>query len=71
VIIERQAVAESASHNQRQLATVAELAKRYRMPKTSMYDFLREHPEAGVVRIGRRILVDIDEFDGYVRVSKQ
>lgn len=50
----------------RHLETVDELAERYRRPKTSMYEFLRANPAAGVLRLGRRILVDVDVFDKYV-----
>ncbi len=50
----------------RNLETVEELAERYRRPRTSMYDFLRANPQAGVLRIGKRILVDVDIFDAYV-----
>ena len=59
-----------ARHDQRperrNLATVGELASTYRRPKSSMYDFLRTNPGAGVLRIGRRLLVDVDVFDAYV-----
>ena len=51
----------------RNLVTIPELAERYRQPRSTLYDFLRRTPEAGVLRIGRRIMIDVDEFDAYVR----
>ena len=56
-------------HHRRHLETVSELAERYRMPKTSMYDYLRANPQAGVVRIGRRVLVDVVMFDRFVSAA--
>ena len=58
---------EGERRHHRRLATVEELAAQYRQPKTTLYDFLRRTPEAGVLRIGRRIMVDVDEFDEFVR----
>ena len=54
----------------RNLATIPELAEQYRQPRSTLYDFLRRTPEAGVLRIGRRIMVDVDEFDAYIRGSR-
>ncbi len=57
---------EGERRSNRKLATVEELAVQYRQPKSSLYDFLRRTPEAGVLRIGRRIMIDVDEFDAFV-----
>ena len=66
------AAAPNSDHpsRRRNLATVDELATEYRQPKSSMYDFLRGNPDAGVLRIGRRILVDRDVFDAFVARHK-
>jgi hypothetical protein len=61
------AASSQSSAGRRNLVTVDELAQAYRRPKTSLYDYLRAHPSAGVLKIGKRILVDVDEFDAYVR----
>jgi hypothetical protein len=50
----------------RNLATVAELAEAYRQPRSTLYDMLRRTPGAGVLRIGRRIMVDVDIFDNFI-----
>lgn len=50
----------------RELLTVAELAERYRLPKPTAYEYLRRHPEAGVLKFGRKVLVDAAEFDRHV-----
>jgi hypothetical protein len=59
--------AESPTLPRRTLATVAEIAERYRTPKATIYDLLRRAPEAGVLRIGRKILVDVEIFDRHLR----
>lgn len=55
----------------RHLATVDQLAERYLTPKSSMYDFLKARgAAAGVLRLGRRILIDVEVFDAYVSGQK-
>ncbi len=53
-------------HPRRRLATVDKLCAEYQTSKSTMYDFLRRNPNAGVLRIGKKILVDVDIFDDFV-----
>ncbi len=53
----------------RRLLTVEQLAEEFATPKSTLYDFLRRNPQAGVMRIGKAIRVDADEFEAFVRTA--
>lgn len=50
----------------RRLATAADVADMLALPLTSLYDHARERKIPGVVRIGRRVLFDLDALDTWL-----
>lgn len=51
------------------LATAAEVAKMLGLPLTTMYDHARANTIPGAVRIGRRVLFDLDKLEPYIKAG--
>lgn len=51
------------------LATAAEVARMLGLPLTTVYDHARANTIPGAVRIGRRVLFDLDELEPYVKAG--
>lgn len=53
----------------RRLATAQDVASMLSLPLTSLYDHARERRIPGVVRIGRRVLFDLDKLEEYLEAG--
>jgi len=50
----------------RRLAVARDVADMLSLPLTSLYDHARSRSIPGVVRIGRRVLFDLDKIEEYI-----
>lgn len=53
------------------LATAQEVAAMLRLPRTSVYEHAQARTLPGVVRIGRRVLFDLDKLEPWIRSGAQ
>lgn len=51
------------------LVSAAEAAKMLSLPLTTMYDHARSNTIPGAVRIGRRVLFDLDKLEPYIKAG--
>jgi len=56
----------SARPRRRRLATAKDLSEELGIPLTSIYDRTREGRIPGAIRIGRRILYDLDKLEAWL-----
>ncbi len=59
--------ASSTDESRRRLATIDEVRRDFLpLPKSSLYDLARYGKLPGVVRVGRRVLFDLDQLESWI-----
>jgi excisionase family DNA binding protein len=53
-------------HTRRRLGTIDDVRAIVPLPKSSLYDLARYGKLPGVVRVGRRLLFDLDQLDQWL-----
>jgi len=55
----------------RRLATIPKSAKYIGVPESTLYEWTRHGRIAGIVRVGRRVLLDLDQVDRVDRYRRR